>query len=79
MGFFDIDVCEQSPVIIQYQTGTPFRPEPVDCTSIINFDLYSRVLGNGKVQGISMVRPDPYQPENFRVVIRNTFTFLALP
>ena len=76
-GFFDIDVCEQSSVIIQYQSATPLRTEPVDGTIIINFDLYSRVLGNGKVQGIVTVRPDPYQPEKFRVVIRNTFTFPA--
>ena len=61
-GFSSIDVCEQSPVIIQYQTATPFRLEPVDGTFIINFDLYNRVLGNGKALGISVIRPDPYQP-----------------
>ena len=76
-GFLPIDVCEQSPVIIQYQSATPFRTEPVDGTLIINFDLYSRVLGNGKAQGILVVGPDPYQPEKFRIVVRSTFTFPA--
>ena len=76
-GFYSIDVCEQSPVIIQYQSGTPFRPEPVDGTSIINCDIYNRVLGSGKAQGIFAIRPDPYQPEKFRVVMRNAFTFPA--
>ena len=76
-GLYSIDVCEQSPVIIQYQTATPYRPEPVDGTNIINVDLYNRVLGNGKAQGISMVGSDPYQPEKFRIVVRNTFTFPA--
>ena len=76
-GLYAIDVCEQSPVLIQYQTATPYRPEPVDGTSIINLDIYNRVLGNGKAQGISMVSPDPYQPEKFHIVVRNTFTFPA--
>ena len=62
-GFYSIDVCEQSPVIIQYQSATPLRTEPVDGTSIINCDIYNRVLGNGKAQGIFAIRPDPYQPE----------------
>ena len=76
-GFTKIDVCEQSPVLIQHQSATPFRPEPVDGTSIINLDLYNRVLGNGKAQGIFVARPDPYQPEKFRIMARNTFTFSA--
>ena len=76
-GFLSIDVCEQSPVIVHYQSATPFRTEPVDGTTIINLDIYNRVLGNGKSHGISMVRPDPYQPEKFRLMLRNTFTFPA--
>ena len=29
-GFVSIEVCKQSPIIIQVQSGTPFRIEPVD-------------------------------------------------
>ena len=29
-GFFRIDVCEQSPVIIQFQSSSPVHTEPVD-------------------------------------------------
>ena len=76
-GFTRIDVCEQSPVLIQHQSATPFRPEPVDGISIINLDLYNRVLGNGKAQGIFVARPDPYQPEKFCIMARNTLTFSA--
>ena len=77
-GFYNIDACQQSPVIIQYQSATPFRAEPVDGTLIINCDLYSRVLGHGKAQGIGIIKPDPDEPERFRIIGRNAFTFPAL-
>ena len=48
-GIFSIDVCQQSPVLIQFQSNTP---EPIDGTLIVNFDLYNAVLGYGKAQGI---------------------------
>ena len=28
-GFYHIDVCKQSPVIIYYRSNTPLRAEPV--------------------------------------------------
>ena len=76
-GFYSIEVCEQSPVIIQYQSGSPFRFEPVDSTGIINCDLYSRVLGHGKAQGIFKLTPSPNAPGKQRLVIQNAFTFPA--
>ena len=76
-GFYNIEVCEQSPVIIQYQSGSPFRFEPVDDTGIINCDLYSRVLGHGKAQGTFKLTPSPNTPGKQRIVIRNAFTFPA--
>ena len=76
-GFYNIEVCEQSPVIIQYQSGSPFRFEPVDGTGIINCDLYSRVLGHGKAQGTFKLTPSPNAPGKQRIVIRNAFTFPA--
>ena len=77
-AFYNIDVCQQSPVIIQYQTSIPLSAEPVDGAFIFSVDLYNRVLGNGKARGISSVMPDPDEPERFRVTVRNTFTFPAL-
>ena len=74
-GFYVIDVCQQSPVLIQFQSSTPFRPEPVDGIFVINLDLYSRVLGYGKAQGIGTLVPDPYQPEKYHFGTRNVFTF----
>ena len=43
-GFYHIDVCEQSPVIIQFQSTTPIRPEPIDGIAVFTSDLYNRVL-----------------------------------
>ena len=36
-----------SPVIIQFQTATPFRSEPIDGIKVFSYDLYNRVLGRG--------------------------------
>ena len=74
-GLLRIDVCQQSPVIIQFQTSTPIRLEPVDGTGIINLDVYSRVLGYGKAQGIFTFAPDPYEPSYYRAHLRTAFTF----
>ena len=76
-GFDIIDVCDQSPIIIQFQSATPFRPEPVDSTFIINSNLYNRVLGKGNANGIYFFRSDPDQPEKYRITLRNTFSFPA--
>ena len=74
-GFYSIEVCQQSPVIIQYQSGSPVRQEPVDGTIIINCDLYSQVLGYGKAQGISTITPSLVDPGKYRYITKNTFTF----
>ena len=77
-GFYNIEVCKQSPIIIQYQSATPFRIEPIDGIGIINCELYNRVLGHGRAQGIVTVIPDPDEPGRSRVSARSTFTFPAL-
>ena len=74
-GFFSINVCQQSPVILQFQTATPIRPEPIDGINVINQDIYNPVLGYGKGQGVVY-----YQPESngkVRLIIRNAITFPA--
>ena len=74
-GFYYIESCEQSPVLIQYQSRTPYRVEPVDGIGIINWDLYSRVLGYGRAQGVVNITPDPDEPGRFHYSVRNGFTF----
>ena len=73
-GFYIIDVCQQSPLLIQFLTTTPF---PVGSVIIINPVLYNNVLGYGKSQGVGFIRPDPQQPDKFRLSFSNVFTFPA--
>ena len=68
-GFYVIDVCQQSPVLIQFQSSTPFRVEPVDGILVINLDLYNRVLGMG------LFTPDQYQSDKYHVSVRNSSLF----
>ena len=74
-GFYNIDACKQSPVIIHYRCDTPVRAEPVDGAFIANCYAYNRILGHGRVQGIGIFEPDPEEPEKYRVTIQNTITF----
>ena len=73
-GFYKIESCRQSPVVIQYQCITPLSPNR-DGTLVINCDLYNRVLGYGKALGVSMITFDPDGPSRFRFTGRSTFTF----
>ena len=72
-GFYNIPVCEQSPVIIQYQSGTPFRVEPIDGFGIINCQLYNSVLGYGTARGVLNVKPDGNG--KYHAIVRNVFAF----
>ena len=74
-GFYIIEVCPQSPVVIQYQSGTPFRLEPIDGFGIINCDLYNRVLGRGKALGVTLSVPATDDADHFFVTVRISFTF----
>ena len=76
-GFYIINICEQSPLIIQFQNSYPIRPEPIDGISVFTSDLYNRVLGYGKVHGIFQAFPDPNEPGNIRTVLRAVYTFPA--
>ena len=76
-GFSKIDVCDQSPVIIQMQSPTPFRREPIDGARPFSFDIYNNVLGHGRAVGSYTISPDRADPEKRRFVGRNVFTFPA--
>ena len=74
-GFYSIDACEQSPVLIHYRCPAPLRTEPVDKTSVVNCYTFNRALGRGRVQGIGTIRPDRDDPEQYHISYRNIITF----
>ena len=74
-GYDMINVCDQSPVIVQFQNASPFRMEPVDGLYPVNYDIYNRVLGYGKGLGISTLKPDKDNPGYYRLVFRLVYTF----
>ena len=74
-GFYVIDVCQQSPVVIQYQSASPVRQEPTDGTFILRCELYNRVLGYGHSDGIFTVEPVPGDAGKFHLLARQAFVF----
>ena len=74
-GYYVIDVCDQSPVIIQFQNASPFRSEPIDGAVSLDLDTYNQVLGYGKALGIVSLKSVPDNPGQFRLVARVVFTF----
>jgi hypothetical protein len=76
-GFYNIPLCQQSPLIIQYQSATPVRIDTVDGFANINCDLINRDLGPGLAQGV--FRVTPLGDGTIRYNIRNLFTFPPHP
>ena len=74
-GLSRINVCKQSPVLLQIQTATPFRQEAVNGAMLVNFDIYNAVLGSGKAQSFFTLKPDPDTPGDYRLVSRIVYTF----
>ena len=77
-GFSNIDVCEQSPVIIQFQSATPIRQAPIGKPNFINSALYNRGLGHGKAMGVFTLTRDTNNPGQLHLATRNAFTFPAM-
>ena len=73
-GFYSIEVCDQSPVIIQFQSGSPVHQEPTDGAFFLNYELYSQVLGHGNAMGVAVFTPSK-ESDQFHLVARNAFTF----
>ena len=73
-GYDVIDVCDQSPVIVQFQSASPFRSEPVDGMFFANYDIYNRVLGYGKALGIVSIKPGQ-DSGKFHLIFRLVYTF----
>ena len=74
-GFYHIDVCKQSPLIIHYRSNTPVRTEPIDHSIVLNDFVINRVLGPGTAQGIAFFKPDPDEPGKWHFSLRLVFTF----
>ena len=76
-GFYRIDVCDQSPVILTFKTATPIRQESVDGIITYNFDIYNNVLGHGKALGSSVFTRYPDNPTKYRSNLNIVHTFPA--
>ena len=74
-GFFNIPVCPQEPLVIQWSTATPMRADPHDGFVIVNLDLFHRVWGRGLLQGIAQLVPTEDGRAHF--TLRDIFTFPA--
>lgn len=76
-GFYNIPLCPQSPMIIQYQSASPIRMDMLDGFAVFNLDLFNRELGAGLAQGV--FRVTPLGDGNIHYVVRNLITFPPHP
>ena len=74
-AFISIDVCKQSPLLINQVSRYPSRFEPIDGTEIFIADIYNNVLGHGTAHGLALYAPDPKDPETYYLSLRFTFVF----
>ena len=74
-GFYSIDACVQQPIVMQYQSRTPYRIS-VDGIAHLNHQVSSRVLGMGSARGIQeLVFSDPSTDFPSHVSIQLVFIF----
>ena len=80
-GFYNIDACKQSPVIVQFQTVAPIARAIVGGTVFVVADvkLYNRVLGYGQAVSVTWIAPVPDDSGQFRLTMRVAATFPAVP
>ena len=76
-GYYNIPVCPQEPLVIQFSSATPFRVEPHDGFVNMNVDLFHRFWGRGLAQGVMRLTPAEDSHDHFTV--RIILTFLAHP
>ena len=72
-GYHVLDVCDQSPVIIQVQTVSPIGVNG----GLVDYDIYNQVLGHGKALGLFILQPDQNNPVLRRLVSRLVYTYPA--
>ena len=74
-AYYNIDVCPQSPVILQIQCGVPVRAVAIDGHLVVDCDVYSTVLGHGKAIGVETHYQISEDPSLYHVIVRLAFTF----
>ena len=72
-GFYSIDACAQQPIVMQYQSRTPYRTS-VDRISYFNHQVFHRTLGTGSARGLQEFVIDP-STGSFNVIIQLVFLF----
>ena len=77
-GYYNIPVCAQEPIVVQYNSATPVRFDPVDGYGIINCEVYHHTLGSGVAQGLLRAVPTG-EPNMFHYTFRNLYTFPGHP
>ena len=72
-GFYSIDACAQQPIVMQYQSRTPYR-RSVDSISYYNNQVFHRTLGMGSARGLQsfVFNPSTGLP---RVTVQLVFIF----
>ena len=75
-GFYSIDACAQQPIVMQYQSRTPYRAS-VDHITYFNHQVFHRTLGVGSARGLLefVAREDPSIGSCNRVIIQLVFIF----
>ena len=73
-GFYSIDACPQQPIVMQYQSRTPFRAS-VDGIGSINHQVFHRTLGMGSARGLTQFAIDPSTGSFNRELIHLVFIF----
>ena len=76
-AFFRLNICNQSPLILQCQSITPTFRDPAGF-GIRNWECFNQFLGRGLILGAQGVLSTE-DPNVRRIVIRHTVTFPANP
>ena len=72
-GFYSIDACAQQPMVMQYQSRTPYRSS-VDRISYFNHQVFHRTLGTGSARGLQQFVINPSTGSS-NVIIQLVFLF----
>ena len=76
-GYYNIPVCPQEPLVIQFSSGTPLHVYKHDGFVILNLDLFHHVCGRGRTRGNSLLTPT--EDSRVHYALREIFTFPAHP
>ena len=78
-GYHSIEICPQSPFVIQFQNPIPGHPHPVDRYNTIKSDVFHRTLGQGIELGASRIVPHNGDSSMLRYEYETVVTFGGQP